>query len=327
MAKIVAADHKRTRPVTEQPNARIHVVFARKAPMGVIFRRGSSKWTHIVKWNTENDTFEHGQWFHGQMYPRRSDLSPNGELLVYFCAKWGRHRVEEAEEMLGKRNAGLSTYELRLLLKRKPKARAEYTYAWTAVSRPPYLTALALWPKGDCWHGGGLFKSNRLLWLNHKPLVAIPHQDHLPVGLRVEANPKACGEDDPIYSMRLEREGWKKLQDWKYTYAGHGFRTDQPEIREIASRKKSNFKLTMSRSIAGFKYREAYSVVTPTQMVEIRGAEWAAWDQRARLVFVRGGRIFACDLTGFPQMIETELVNLNSLKPEAIASPDWAKRW
>src|SRR5579871_613334 len=33
----------------------------------------------------------------------------------------------------------------------------DYTYAWTAVSKVPFLTTLALWPKGDCWHGGDLF--------------------------------------------------------------------------------------------------------------------------------------------------------------------------
>jgi hypothetical protein len=245
------------------PAARLHVILARKAPVGVIFRRGSSKWVHIVQWNTDSDTFEYGQWFHGQMYPRRSDLSPNGKLLVYFCAKWSKRRIEEAELMLDKERAGDLTHDLRLLLKRKPKVRTEYTYAWTAVSKPPYLTALGLWPKGDCWHGGGLFKSNRVLWLNHKPLVAIPHKDHLPVALRVENNPSACGEDDPIYSLRLERDGWKKVQDLKYEWTGiaHGFKTHQPEIRVKASRRSAGIKLLMNRSISLFKSREGFSVV------------------------------------------------------------------
>lgn len=315
--------------VAEQPSARIHVILARKAPVGVIFRRGSSTWVHIVKWNTDTDTFEHGQWFHGQMYPRRSDLSPDGKLLVYFCAKWSKRRIEEAEQMLDKKKAGALTHDFRLWLKRRPKARAEYTYAWTAVSKPPYLTALGLWPKGDCWHGGGLFKSNRALWLNHKPLVAIPHKDHLPTRLRVEANPDACGEDNPIYSMRLERDGWEKIQDWKYGWAGigHGFKTQQPEIRVKVSSKNPRIKLLMNRSISVFKYREAFSVLNGEHAVEIRKAEWADWDHAGRLVLARGGRLFACDVSAFPSVQETELVDLNPLKPEAFASPDWARRW
>lgn len=125
--------------------ARLHVILARKAPVGVIFRRGPSSWVHLVKWNTDTDTFEHGQWFHGQIDPRRSDLSPNGELIVYFCATWSKG--EEAERMIEKKRAGDSTHNLDRLLKHKLKVRTEYTYAWTAVSKPPFLTAVGLWPK------------------------------------------------------------------------------------------------------------------------------------------------------------------------------------
>ena len=325
MSVIAEAMNDRMPTVAEQANARIHILLARKAPIGIIFRRGSSKWVHVMKWNTDTDTFEQGQWFHGQMYPRRSDLSPNGNLLVYFCAKWSRRRLEEAEQMLESNSKPAA--KLRSLMTRRPKVRTEYTYAWTAVSKAPYLTALALWPKGDCWHGGGLFESNRRLWLNHKPLVAIPHKDHLPVGLRVEANPDACGEDDPIYSMRLHRDRWKKVQDWKYRYVGHGFKTDQPEIREKVPQPNLGIKLVMNRSISVSSYKEAFSVVGNGQEVNIRNAEWADWDQAGRLVFARSGRVFGCDLSEFPDIAETELVDLNPLKPWPSAPPDWARRW
>lgn len=313
----------------QQPAARLHGIVARKAPVVVIFRRGSSKWIQIVKWNTDTDKFEHGQWFHGQMYPRRSDLSPDGSLLVYFCAKWSGRRIEEADRMLDKKNAGKPTYDLRLLLKRRPKVRDEYTYAWTAVSKPPYLTALALWPKGDCWHGGGLFKSNRLLWLNHKPLVAVPHRDHVPVGLRFEANPDACGEDDPIYSMRLERDGWMRVQDWKYVLPNlmDGYTTVQPDILEKARKTSQKMRLVMTRSISRYKYTETFSVKNGNDESELGKAEWADWDYAGRLVFARRGRLYAADLSAFPDIRETEIVDLNPLKPEPIKAPQWSKTW
>lgn len=313
----------------QQPAARIHGIVARKAPVVVIFRRGSSKWTHIIKWNTDTDTFEHGQWFHGQMYPRRSDLSPDGSLLVYFCAKWSGCRIEEADRMLDKKNAGKPTYDLRLLLKRKPKVRDEYTYAWTAISKPPYLTALALWPKGDCWHGGGLFKSNRSLWLNHKPLVAVPHRDHVPVGLRVEPNPKACGEDDPIYSKRLERDGWDRVQDWKYEIHDimQGYKTVQPDVLERRGRTTKNIRLVMTRSISHYRYTERFSVRSENDESELYNVEWADWDYAGRLVFARRGCLYSADLSAFPEIRESDIVDLNLLKPEAILSPEWARTW
>src|SRR5689334_23259019 len=93
---------------------RLYALLARKSPRAVIFRRGPSRQVQLISWNTEKDTFEPGQWFKGRIYERRCDLSPNGDLLIYFAAK---HK--------------------------------EPLYSWSAVSRPPYLTALALWRKGD----------------------------------------------------------------------------------------------------------------------------------------------------------------------------------
>lgn len=111
---------------------RVYALLARDRPRAVIFRRGPSKQVLVLGWRTDNDTFYLGQWLKGRIYERRCDLSPRGQRLVYFAAKF----------------------------------RGSY-YSWTAVSRPPYLTALALWPKADTWGGGGLFASEDELLLNH----------------------------------------------------------------------------------------------------------------------------------------------------------------
>lgn len=103
--------------ITElKPQVRLYALLAREANVAVVFRRGPSKRVQLLLWHTDTDEFEEGQWFKGRIYERRSDLSPNGKLLVYFAAD---HK--------------------------------EGYFSWTAVSKPPFLTALALWPKGDCW--------------------------------------------------------------------------------------------------------------------------------------------------------------------------------
>jgi hypothetical protein len=159
--------------------------------------------------------------------------------------------------------------------------------------------------------------------------VAIPHRDHLPTALRVENNPGAYGEDDPIYSMRLERDKWKKVQDWKYGWVGigHGFKTQQPEIRVKVSGKNPETKLLMERSISVFKYKEAFSVLKGKEQTEIREAEWADWDISGRLVFARNGRLYSAKLNALPDLQETQLVDLNGLKPKPSASPEWARHW
>ena len=40
--------------------------------------------------------------------------------------------------------------------------------SWTAVSRPPYFTALALWPKNNTYGGGGIFESRTKILLDRQ---------------------------------------------------------------------------------------------------------------------------------------------------------------
>jgi hypothetical protein len=112
---------------------RLFVIFARDANVGVILRRGPSKWVQVIKWDTGDDKFDDGAWFHGRIYGRSCDLSPDGELFLYKAAK--HNRIDDKDA---------------------------YGYAWTAVSRPPWLYALALWPnKWGTYLGGGRFLADK----------------------------------------------------------------------------------------------------------------------------------------------------------------------
>lgn len=106
--------------------SKMFVITARDVDQAVILRRGPSQWYHIISWDTHRDQFTHGAWIKGRIYEQNCDLSPNGQLFVYFV-------------MQGSRSS------------------TEFTHAWTAVSRPPWLHALAVWPQGMTWGGGGRF--------------------------------------------------------------------------------------------------------------------------------------------------------------------------
>jgi len=70
--------------------ARIHVLLAREAPLGVVIRRGPSKQVCTVQWDRRDDEFQIGQWLRGRIYERRCDLSTDGKHLIYFAlnGKW-----------------------------------------------------------------------------------------------------------------------------------------------------------------------------------------------------------------------------------------------
>src|SRR5690242_11148049 len=69
------------------PPCRLSVILARTAPVGVIFRRGPRNLIEIIKWHTDTDTFERGQWFKGRIDEECADLAPDGSLLIYRAEK------------------------------------------------------------------------------------------------------------------------------------------------------------------------------------------------------------------------------------------------
>jgi hypothetical protein len=167
-----------TAPAAQVP-CRLSLIKARDEPVAVILRRGPTRWFHVIRWHTVKDTFEHGAWFRGRLYEDRCDLSPNGELLLYFAHKG-------------------------------PGRDPLYRDSWTAVSRAPWLHALALWPEGGTWGGGGRFRGNRevVLWTSR---ATRPHPDHKPQGLKV-----AVGHPSPS-EVRAGAERWPRRGDWQRT--------------------------------------------------------------------------------------------------------------
>lgn len=44
-----------------EPSCRLYVLLARKAPVGVIMRRGPSRHVRLIRWRLDGDRFEPGQ--------------------------------------------------------------------------------------------------------------------------------------------------------------------------------------------------------------------------------------------------------------------------
>ena len=157
--------------------ARLHVLMARDSRRAVVLRKGPATAVCSILWERDADRFTLGQWMRGRIYERRADISPDGKHMIYF-ARGGR--------------AGSPTKG-----------------SWTAISRVPYLKAITLHGKGDCWLGGGLFTGPGKYWLNgacmHFPLQQAAEMTEdtgfVPQGGR-------GGECLSAYYPRLLRDGW-----------------------------------------------------------------------------------------------------------------------
>jgi hypothetical protein len=277
---------------------RLFVILARSAPVAAILRRGPRKWTRLIKWHTATDAFEAGQWFHGDIYERRCDLSPSGRRLLYFAAK---HHLREAAP--------------------------GYTGTWTAISKIPYLTALSLWPNGGTTHhGGGLFVAEDVValnsyqhrWSNPDRNAPAPHHpDHAPPhDLKVE--PLAFTGGDQLLPVRLVRDGWRlttpgDLHTDLEVQRGRLVRS----MVEMPCRLQLDFDArTLAYSLLDF---------TPAGGTNpLAGATWADWDQQGRLVFAKEGRLFGVR----PGIWEPQLLaDFNTDRPKRLPPPEWARTW
>lgn len=181
---------------------RTSVLFAARAPKAVILRRGPRVHYQLILWNTARDTFEQGQWMRGNV--RLADLSPSGDKLMYFAEQYGAARVPKSRaglyEPLRQRSFRMRPARPKRKIPRYMRSSLrfgsrslprEVKDGWTAVSTPPYFSALAIWPSFGRWTGGGTFRGDRdiLLWESEDGIVPIENVP-IPSTVRVRASLK-----------------------------------------------------------------------------------------------------------------------------------------
>jgi hypothetical protein len=292
-----------------EPSASIslYAIVARRAPVAVVFRHGPTRQVELLRWDLLTDEVEAGQWLKGRIYERRSDLSPDGTLLAYFAGK----------------------YETPLR-------------TWTAISRPPFLTALAMWPKGDAWGGGGLFEDQRTFLLNHKAHETTADPDHRPFGLHVRSTGEwsGHGEDDPIHHVRLLRDGWHMIDNCA-SPTEHGQRhptwiTFDPPIRYRRGQSKTS-PIMLERSLEGIHERQgrwyvtSHVVRTERRIIrDVGRSDWADWGPNGDLLVATDGRLLHLDGSSEASLSDAPMAEVADLRSHtfvARAAPPAATRW
>jgi hypothetical protein len=348
-------------PAFDPTSARLYALIARKARKAVLFRRGPSRWTRLIAWDLATDQLTPGQWIRGRVYERRSDLSPNGELLSAFVAKH------------------VGPYG-----------------SWTTISRPPFFTALALWPKDDAWGGGGLFASDESFGLNHRfpaePAPIDPRKgERAPSGERedrdrhgrrrkgkiTKAQIKArraaktarsdlaapmsepigehqlaegfwtpprlkvapvadwagAGEDDPIRAARMERDGWRLTRGGGGTqdFAAKiwiDYKTPHVWRRRVGPGRVLALRELGVKEREGRWHVESGAIEDEAQNVrrELGRVDFLDADHNGDALYGWAGQLWrlrGADPAAAPVLI----ADLNSMRPVALPSPDWARDW
>jgi hypothetical protein len=286
---MVKLSGERESTMTQSNHPRIYCIPAIQAPVVAVFRRGPSNWSHIGRWDLAARRYEPGAWFGGRIFPRRSDLSPDGRYLCCFA--------------------------------HKPSARWEHGEAYVALSKLPWLTALHAFSTCGTWTRGYYFTEEGSR--DDRQTERLP----IPYGLRSNpvvqfANERRRGwietEDSPA---RDPRDAWDERRNAR-------MRKPQPygtRVLCVESVGVAGGECGVDQSVDGLNVR--YSLESKGDLEFLDDLQWADWSREGQLLAAtRSGRLQMRDLEGGGPTIFFE-EDLSNFDPKPTPAPTWAQHW
>jgi hypothetical protein len=270
---------------------RIFCITAPDARVAAVIARGPSEWCHIGRWDYERMTYQPGAWLHGVIYPQRCDLSPDGELFCYFTLK--KHADWPA------------------------------TNAYLAVSRLPWLTALAAWGVGSTWTRGAHFVADRGSWEWGDPDIG----DAAPLRARY-----GIEFVRPATFAVERRRGWTETADTPPRRSDDMW-DEQRDVRlEKASPTEPGLRLRVGGWFAAHRALEPqrysppeYALDDGSEQSVLEGAWWADWSHDGDLLIATAdGRLQVRDADGATVRWEH---SLDGRAPDPQPPPPEAAHW
>jgi hypothetical protein len=261
-----------------RPPARLSVLLARTAPIAAVFRRGPSRWTAVLSWNTETDVVELGDWIHGALYPDQCDLSPDGRHLISFASAY-----------------------------HGPNPGLDLGLTWTAISELPSLRPIAAWPENAPVSGGGLFLDDRRLRILG-PLEPTP-PTLTPAAAEFEVT---FERQFSVEHERFERGGWALVQALETDHTSRWQTTVRPEIRQRSLPDGGDLVRKQRWTKQGSLVR--FERVGPDGATVDLPVAWADVDQTGRLVGAADGCLVALHIDDGVVGVEV-LADLNPFTP------------
>lgn len=272
---------------------RLFGIPATEAPIVAVIRRGPSAWSHVGLWDVDAGRFESGSWLRGHIYPQRCDISPDGRWLSYFTL------ASSADWAAG------ATY--------------------IAISRLPWLHALAAWGTGGTWTQGARFTADRSSWPaepDHGEVSALRRR----YGLAFNGAASYAVE---------RRRGWTETDDSPSRDAD-----DAWDVRRALSLRMQkpqpgtpDRKLAVRGNFAAFRAGPAsfadaaYSIEYAAGATPLLDVQWADWSADGRLlVATTGGQLQIRQCSGTTTTTSWEH-DLSGSPPEPTPPPAAAREW
>lgn len=277
---------------------RLFGIPATRSPVVAIIRRGPSDWSRLSGWDPEAGTLEAGSWIHATLYPQRCDLSPDGRWFAYFTLR------QRATWSVG------PTY--------------------IALSRLPWLTALAAWGTCGTWTRGLHVVDDRRTW---------------------EVGPPAEGDVEPLrtrYRFGLEltrpaafaverRRGWtetagsppydRELDPWDERRAPRLTMEKARPGGRAAARLTVRGRYAAVRSGRPSWAETVYAIEDDHGRHELDGIQWADWDSTGRLLVATTGGRLEVRTDPWDETGSLSSLDVGDEQPDPTEPPPIARRW
>lgn len=273
------------------PLPRICCVTDPTARVAAVLERRPRKWWRVGRWDLVTGRYDGGAWFRGTLYPQCCDLSPGGRWLSYFARK------NDSAWPAG------STYN--------------------AVSRLPWLKALAAWRESGTWSRGLHFVADTGVWEVGVPAVGDAAACRAVCGMRFTA---------PAQFATERRRGWREAEANQEREPNDVWDERREVVMEKSMPANNRHILTVRGKFEAFRTSpdrrlprpSPYTLLRSGRAETLAGVQWADWtceghlatatDQMLRILDTQRGRVVS----------ETPLADE---EPRPEPAPAWADEW
>jgi len=272
---------------------RVFGIPAARAGTVAVIRRGPSGCSHLSRWEPELEIFQPGSWLHGTIYPQRCDLSPDGRWFVSFALKGN--------------------------------ARWDVGATYLAISRLPWLTALAAGRTCGTWTRGLHFAERRTWEVDDPPVGDLAHVRRR-YGLAITRATTFAVE---------RRRGWFESADTPARSPDDAW--DERRAQQVTMEKPRPgdpaTHLTVSGRYAAFRDMEPawgrprYAIVEGSRSAPLPGVQWADWSTTGRLLVATDAGSLQVREAPFDVASIVWACDLAALRPAPSRPPSEAVHW
>lgn len=270
---------------------RLYGIVATGAPVAAVLRRGPSDWCALGRWDLTSPAYEPGAWIKARVSPQKCDLSPDGRWFV------GSVHAAGADWPAG------DVYE--------------------AVSRLPWLHALAAWGSGSTYTRGLHLTDDVGACVVGAPDVG----NAAPLLAR-----HGVARNGAEQFVVERRRGWVEAPETPPRAAGGPWDERRLVTMRRARPGDPAVALEVSGAYAGFRTGEpdtdacTYALVGADDLVVLDDVQWADWAADGRLlVATTDGRLQIRAGDGVDEVTFDH--DLAPETPDPQPAPDWARRW